>query len=346
MSSAKMGLFISELRKSKQMTQKELAEKLNVTDKAVSKWERGLSYPDISLLMPLADTLGVTAGELLNSEISIGTSTNEVKTIVDNVLIYADEAIKLKARSTRRRAALAVLGGCIILWCLIMIPLFIWPSIARTYNASIMRRVIYEQQAAVALLGQDIIDEHFRRAEEHNAALRELSPTAPLMVAHMATVAEDYYNILNVNGIMGWLEIPVIDVNFLPIFHGTSSLALDRGAGHMEGTAFPIGGYGNHPVIVAYGGAALERMLRGLEHNVNIGDIFYITILGQRLVYQVYEIIIISPHEVEKLRIIPDADVVTLMTCVPYGINSHRLLVRGTRVEYSNSTLNRPLLSP
>jgi len=337
MSSEKMGLFISELRKSLQMTQRELAAKLNITDKAVSKWERGLSYPDISLLSPLAKILGITAGELINCErISDSNSSTETNIAIDNVLQYADKAVRIKTKSTRKWVMLAAVGVIILF---LGSYLLMFPIISRHRNTRIQRGIIRDYLAEVALLPQEAISEHFRRAEEHNSVLSGLPPGAGLLVAHLATIADDYYEILYVGGIIGRVEIPAIDID-MPIFHGTGSRSLERGAGLLEGTGFPIGGYGNHPVIVAHNGLSTSglstvstaEMFKGLDQDIQIGDLFYISVLDRRLTYRVDTINIILPHEINELRIIPDADIVTLMTYVPYRINSHRLLVRGTRV--------------
>jgi len=328
MSSEKMGQFILELRKSQQMTQKELAQKLNVTDKAVSKWERGLCYPDISLLSPLACTLGVTAGELLNGERSPESNT-ETDIAINNVLQYADNAVKTNTKSARKRTILAAAGAMMMLMGL---TLLFYPSIIRRWNASRQAMFIVQYYDAVVSASQYEINEHFRRAEEHNATLSNLPREGMLKVGVVFDLPEDYHSILNIDGIMGRVEIPRLNIN-LPIFHGTTQDTLDRGAGHLEGTAFPIGGYDNHSVIVAHSGLSHAVMFRDLS-NINEGDFFFISVLGQRMVYQVDSIITVLPHEVDDLRVIPGADIVTLITCTPYRINTHRLLVRGTRVEY------------
>ena len=132
---------------------------------------------------------------------------------------------------------------------------------------------------------------------------------------------------------MGRIQIPVIGVD-LPIYHGTHSASLDRGVGHLEGTSFPIGGENTHSVLTAHTGLPNARMFTDMEGNVNIGDKFFIDVMGRRLAYEVDHIEVIYPHMVESMRIFPGQDLVTLMTCTPYTINSHRLLVRGRRIEY------------
>jgi len=336
MSNEKMGLFIAELRKSQNMTQKDLAEKLNVTDKAVSKWERGLCYPDIALLSPLASTLGITAGELLNGEKDENTNpdTNQA---IDNVLQYADKAVKIRTKSTRKRTVLTATGVAMLV---ISLMLMFYPNMARWRNVRAQQRIIQYADIATLSLSQAEIDEHFRRAEEFNTSLRDLQTEDALLVGAWADLPEvNYYSILNINGIMGRLEIPSVNIN-LPILHGTTSAALDRGAGLLEGTAFPIGGYGNHPVIFANSGMRHAPLFNDLEH-IEVGDIFFIVVLDRRMAYEVDSISRILPTEVNELRAIPDADVVTLVTSTPYRINSHRLLVRGRRIEYISYTVTR-----
>ena len=146
------------------------------------------------------------------------------------------------------------------------------------------------------------------------------------LLASGATAAEldtlDYDSLLNLagNGIMGYVEIPAIDV-LLPICHGVGEDSLERGAGHMPTTSLPIGGRGTHTVISAHSGMATARMFTDLEQ-LEAGDVFYLHVLDEALAY-----------EVDALKIGPEQDYVTLITCTPYGVNSHRLLVRGHRIE-------------
>jgi len=214
------------------------------------------------------------------------------------------------------------------------LSMLFYPDVATWWNGRSQRgmAILYDEE--VARLGQERIDAHFRRAAEVNAELATLPQGAPLFVANLATLPDDYREILYVGGIMGRVAIPVIGVN-LPIFHTTQTWALDRGVGHLEGTAFPIGGYGTHSVLTAHTGLANARMFTDMERNVNVGDQFFIHVMGRTLAYEVDQILIILPHEVESMRVVPGEDLVTLMTCTPYTVNSHRLLVRGRRIEYT-----------
>jgi len=213
------------------------------------------------------------------------------------------------------------------------LSMLFYPDVASWWNGRLQRGMVMDYNEEVRRLTYEHIDAQFRRAAEVNADLATLPNAAPLLVAHLATVPDDYMDILYVGGVMARVEIPVIGVN-MPVFHTTSTRALDRGIGHLEGTAFPIGGYSTHSVLTAHTGLANARMFSDLEGSVTYGDQFFIDIMGRRLAYEVDQIMIILPHEVESLRVVPGQDLVTLMTCTPYAINSHRLLVRGRRIEY------------
>ena len=337
MNNEKIGLFISRERKARQLTQKELAEKLNVTDKAVSKWERGLSYPDISLLIPISDILSVNVSELLNGERSEDETITAVTHIaVENALEYASNVANRKTKSIRKRAIIAAFGACIFLFSL---TLALFQPVSGLWNARIHRSIIRVYLENVDQLSQVVIDEHFQRAYDYNALLRDIRPHEPLLIGRQFLFNQDEYtNILYINGVIGRIEIPGINVD-LPIFHDppeghfNTNWSMQRGVNHLAGTAFPIGGYGNHSVIYGFSGPANNRIFKHLAL-IDIGDTFYITVLNQRLAYQVDNILIVYPHEVQPLRVIPDADLVTLISCVPYRIGTHRLLVRGKRVPY------------
>lgn len=143
---------------------------------------------------------------------------------------------------------------------------------------------------------------------------------------------EAYWNsFYDLNGIMGVIEIPSIDVS-LPIYHGTDETTLVKGVGHLEGSALPTGEIGNHTVLTGHTGLPTAELFTDLDQLV-IGDVFYVQILNKVFTYEVIEINVVLPSETEKLKAQEDKDLVTLVTCTPYGINSHRLLVRGERME-------------
>lgn len=147
------------------------------------------------------------------------------------------------------------------------------------------------------------------------------------------TNSEEYMNILNLNrdGVMGYILIPKIDIK-IPIYHGTSSEVLSKGVGHLEGSSFPVGGESTHAILSAHRGLPSARLFTDLDQ-LEVGDKFYIYILDQVYTYQVDQVLVIEPSETEALQIQDGKDLVTLVTCTPYGVNTHRLLVRGERVE-------------
>lgn len=187
--------------------------------------------------------------------------------------------------------------------------------------------------------GDDELTEAWNQAEEYNKAILPgaQSEDGAFSQESQLAAAKNYGSMLNINGdsIMGFIEIPKIDVD-LPIYHGTDEDTIERGAGHLVGSSLPIGGESTHSIITAHSGMASQRMFTDLEDLVE-GDVFYIKVLGKTLAYQVDQIKVVLPHEIADLTIIEGEDYVTLITCTPYAVNTHRLLVRGTRIPYEEA---------
>lgn len=150
---------------------------------------------------------------------------------------------------------------------------------------------------------------------------------------------KEYMELLNVGntGIMGYVEIPVIDIT-LPIYHTVDNSVMQIGAGHMEGTSLPVGGPSTHAVISAHSGMSGSRMFSDLDR-VRKGDYVFIRVLGETLAYEVTGTEVVLPSAVDKIQIVEGKDMVTLITCVPYGVNTHRLLVRAERTELSEEEI-------
>lgn len=160
---------------------------------------------------------------------------------------------------------------------------------------------------------------------------------------------ENYEQILNVNGdgVMASIEIPKIDV-FLPIYHGIGEEVLAKAAGHVEGSSVPVGGKNTRAIISAHRGLPNAKLFTRLDE-LEIEDYFFIRVLDQVLAYQVIKIDVISPTEVERIQMEPEKDLVSLLTCTPYGLNTHRLVVTGERVEYENAEydeIREEMMSP
>ena len=163
--------------------------------------------------------------------------------------------------------------------------------------------------------------------------------TAAYSQEGLQAASADYDSQLDVagNGIMGYVEIPKIQVN-LPIYHGTEAEVLDRGVGHLLGSSLPVGSENTHTVLSGHSGMASQKMFTDLEQ-LTPGDIFYLNVLNETLAYQVTEINTVLPYETELLGIVPGEDLCTLVTCTPYGVNTHRLLVRGSRIPYEEAAV-------
>ena len=169
-------------------------------------------------------------------------------------------------------------------------------------------------------------------AQNYNATLQAVTEK-PYTKDALQKAAESYDHLLNIRGegIMGYLEIPVLNLE-LPIYHGTEESTLDRGLGHLLGSSLPVGGQGTHTVITGHSGLAGKRMFSDLDQ-IKKGDVFYVKTLDETLAYMVLDINTVLPEDTSRLTIDPNRDSCTLVTCTPYGVNTHRLLVRGERIE-------------
>lgn len=186
-------------------------------------------------------------------------------------------------------------------------------------------------------ISNDMYNRMLKGTQEYNEALTQsqVQLTDPFIEKEEENVNFSYEDILNLDGtgIMGYIEIPAIS-SYLPIYHGTASTTLERGIGHLEGTSFPVGGESTHAVLTGHTGINKAKMFTDLTE-LKKDDLFFVHILGDTLAYEIYEINIVLPEDTSKLLIRNGEDIVTLVTCTPYSINTHRLLVHGRRVDYS-----------
>ncbi len=204
----------------------------------------------------------------------------------------------------------------------------LYPSVSDWWNKRVQSSAIASYQETVAEMDDGETERLIEEARNFNARLAGISnPFA------QSSKLPEYNDILNVSGtgIMGYISIPVINVE-LPIYHGTSAEVLNIAAGHLEGSAFPVGGENTHAVISAHRGLPSAKLFTDLDELV-VGDTFTVTILDEIFTYEVEDILIVEPSQMEALSIIPGGDYVTLMTCTPYGINTHRLLIRSHRID-------------
>lgn len=220
-----------------------------------------------------------------------------------------------------------------ILAFVIALGLTLYPMIAAKYNAAHQSAIHSEYVDYVAQQDNSQLEEALAMAKEYNEALKP-GVVESFSQDLLLWASEDYADQLNImgNGIMGYVEIPAIRVR-LPIFHGTSDGTLAKGVGHLLGSSLPVGGIGTHAVLTGHSGMASQKMFSDLP-NLKIGDVFFIEVLGDKLAYEVQETNVVLPYDTSLLEIDPEADLCTLVTCTPYGVNTHRLLVQGKRIDY------------
>ena len=236
----------------------------------------------------------------------------------------------MKKAGMRLLIAAMIIAGC----CCLLYP--VYTNLVFRYYSDESRK---EYEEAAAQKDAAYKEEAYAKARIYNASLSTTSLLDPFSGGSNAEA--DYQSYLDtldittvngIDGVMGYLEIPKIGVE-LPIFHGTSDEVLYEGAGHMVGTSLPVGGAGTHAVLTGHTGLTDRKLFTDLT-KLEIGDQFVITVLDEKLAYQVDDISVIEPTDTGWFSIDSDGDQVTLFTCTPYGINSHRLLVTGHRIAY------------
>lgn len=218
----------------------------------------------------------------------------------------------------------------IVLIFLAGLSLLLYPAVADYVNYMDAHKVIGEYQEYVEALDENANAEILAAAQEFNAALAVNTP-------YLSELTDDnreiYNGLLNSmgSGIMGYIDVPAIDV-FLPIYHGTDDSVMSMGVGHFEGSSLPVGGESVHTVLISHSGLPNAKLFTDLE-KLKTGDIFSLHVLGESLFYEVDLIEILKPEELYGLHIEEGKDYCSLVTCTPYGVNTHRLVVRGYRVE-------------
>ncbi len=237
---------------------------------------------------------------------------------------------KTERKRKRQKLSDTTITVILILIFLVGLSVLCYPSVSDWWNRRVQSRAVAAYDQAVSELTEVDYSRYFEEAEAYNERVRETGSASAISNPDQF---EDYFDILNIagDGIMGYVTIEKIGVE-LPVYHGTGSRVLSSGAGHLEGTSFPVGGEGTHSVISAHRGLPSARLFTNLDQ-LEEGDTFTVTVLDEVLTYQVDQISIVLPSEIENLYIEDDKDYCTLMTCTPYGVNTHRLLVRGVRTE-------------
>lgn len=217
----------------------------------------------------------------------------------------------------------------LVLILLVGLSLLLYPSVSDYWNSFHSSRAISAYAEDVANLDEVQYEEMWSAARAYNRALAERSTNFALSDAQK----EEYEKLLDISGvgIMGYLEIPELNMS-LPIYHGTEESVLQIAAGHLEWSSLPVGGESSHCVISGHRGLPRAKLFTDLD-KLQEGDVFVLRVLDEVLTYEVDQIRVVEPSQVSDLEIVEGSDLCTLVTCTPYGINTHRLLVRGHRIE-------------
>ena len=221
------------------------------------------------------------------------------------------------------------INALLVLILLVGLSLLLYPSVSDYWNSFHQTRAIASYAEQVANLDNDTYDQLWEDARAYNRSLL-LRDNAFLLSEEQKA---DYVRLLDVSGlgIMGYIEIPSIDVS-LPIYHGTEESVLQIAVGHLDWTSLPVGGMSTHCVLSGHRGLPNAKLFTNLDKLAE-GDVFMLRVLDEVLTYEVDQVLIVEPHETDALHIVEGEDYCTLVTCTPYGINTHRLLVRGHRIE-------------
>lgn len=239
----------------------------------------------------------------------------------------------------------------IVFGILFLIGFFVmaYPTIANQWNTYRQSKLITNYESTTKDMKKEDFESAWTAAENYNNTFQQNNIYADVFGTEQKDVADtEYWNVLNVNGdgIMGYVTIPKIDIK-LAVYHGTSDKVLQTGIGHLNGTKLPIGGEGNHSVLSAHRGLPSAKLFTDID-KLKKGDLFYIHVLDQDLAYEVDQILPMVDKDDQEtlsnaLQVEEGKDLVTLFTCTPYGVNTHRLLVRGHRVPYEGELEKTPV---
>ena len=213
--------------------------------------------------------------------------------------------------------------------------MFNYPTIATFVNNVFANREISEYKEAASGMDEEELNREIELAQAYNQSLPMSFPADPFSgtsIRDFTGTSFEHFDMVQQGAMIGYIEIPDIDI-YQPVYYGTGDEVLDKGLGLVENTSLPVGGPGTHAVISGHTGMATRKLFTDLV-DVKRGDIFFVHVLNQHFAYQVDQILVVLPEETEELAIQKGKDLVTLVTCTPFGINDHRLLVRGQRVDY------------
>lgn len=245
-------------------------------------------------------------------------------------------------RDKRRKIITIALA---VLFFLLALGLTVYPIFCSRYNEAHQSQIHTEYQDAVQALPGTAVPEARTKAQAYNEELwSSIVRHGSYSKDSVTSAVEEYAQLLDLTGTgtMGYVHIPKLGVS-LPIYHGTEEETLDRGVGHLIGSSLPIGGSSTHTILTGHSGLASQKMFSDLD-KLEIGDTFYLEVLNEVLAYEVDQINTVLPHDTTYLGLEEGKDLCTLVTCTPFGVNTHRLLVRGHRIPYTPANTENPAI--
>ncbi len=234
-----------------------------------------------------------------------------------------------------------------VLLFLLALGLTVYPIFSSRYNEAHQSQIHTEYQDAVNALPDTAIPEARAAAQSYNEELwSSIVQYGSYSKDSVTSAMEEYAGLLDLTGTgtMGYVHIPKLAVS-LPIYHGTEEETLDRGVGHLIGSSLPIGGSSTHAILTGHSGLASQKMFSDLD-KLEVGDTFYLEVLNEFLAYEVDQINTVLPHDTAYLGLEEGKDLCTLVTCTPFGVNTHRLLIRGHRIAYTPEDEESPTIEP
>lgn len=247
-------------------------------------------------------------------------------------------------RDKRRKIITITLA---VLFFLLALGLTIYPVFSSRYNEAHQSQIHTEYRDAVQALPDTVIPEARAAAQAYNEELwSSIVRYGSYSKDSVTSAMEEYAGLLDLTGTgtMGYVHIPKLAVS-LPIYHGTEEETLDRGVGHLIGSSLPIGGSSTHAILTGHSGLASQKMFSDLD-KLEVGDTFYLEVLNEFLAYEVDQINTVLPHDTAYLGLEEGKDLCTLVTCTPFGVNTHRLLIRGHRIAYTPEDEESPTIEP
>lgn len=243
-------------------------------------------------------------------------------------------------KSKKKKRKIADIIRIVVL--LIALSVLLYPTVSNYLYEKNSSRIVTNYDREAEHTTDEEKEEMFRLAREYNTRLAKDQVSIGDAFSEESSEDPEYEALLNKfdTGMMGYIRIPKIDIE-LPLYHGTKESVLQIGVGHLKGTSLPVGGETTHAVLTGHRGLPSRMLFTDLDQ-MKKGDVFYISILNQTFAYQVNQILTVLPSETESLQIVEGKDYVTLVTCTPYGVNSHRLLIRGERIPYEEAVLMEP----